>query len=101
VPEKEKFKLGQKVRITGIARPIKPGNKREWTREKADRAGVIAGIQHVKEGKIDWGGIDEPVTFKETKTIKTYLVAVSLRTQVRVFPEDIRTIPEYNFEVGV
>jgi len=85
----EKFELGQRVNVKAEVIPEKDRNRnRIWRRYKRECTGVIAGVRTVKEGYTKCY-YDEGYIFVQTHHIKVYLVAINMRTIIRVLPEDI------------
>lgn len=102
----EKFELGQRVTVKAEVlasklykvNPYLKNNThgrrdyiREWSRHELKKPvnGIIAGMRTVKEGYSDYIGPEEGFAFIPMRHINVYLVATSIRTFIRVLPEDI------------
>ncbi|MFA4834945.1 MAG: hypothetical protein WC749_02570 [Dehalococcoidia bacterium] len=107
----KKFELGQKVIVNARVLPHPScededtiRNVRRWERHEIPWVcGIIVGVRTVKEGYADYikghslsyslEPPEEYYAFIPTKHIKVYLVALNMKTFIRVLPEDIEVQP--------
>lgn len=86
------FEWGAWVMVRRRARASKDGRDRTWGPNRWQREpdyGRIVGVSYKQEGKVHWGSYDDPSHFEYKKTVKLFRVAISWRSEILAFEDDI------------
>ena len=65
---------------------------RRIVRREEHDSGIVCGVRSLQEGHVVYGGPNEATYFEAEAHGDVYLVAISYKQVVRVFPEDSRVV---------